>query len=65
VFVGEIGLGGELRAVSQIDRRLSEAARMGFKQAYVPQKSVPRGNNNGLRVVGLRDVKTLSEVLSG
>src|SRR5690606_8658113 len=30
VFVGEVGLGGELRAVSQIERRLAEAARMGF-----------------------------------
>jgi DNA repair protein RadA/Sms len=65
VFVGEIGLGGELRAVSQIERRLSEAARMGFKHAYVPHKPGPRGNGNGLRIVGLRDVKALSEVLSG
>jgi DNA repair protein RadA/Sms len=45
VFVGEVGLGGELRAVSQIERRLSEAARMGFTHAYVPQKSVPRTFN--------------------
>jgi DNA repair protein RadA/Sms len=65
VFVGEVGLGGELRAVSQIERRLSEAARMGFQYAYVPHKSVPRGNGNGLHIVGLRDVKTLSEVLAG
>lgn len=65
VFVGEIGLGGELRAVSQIERRLSEAARMGFKQAYVPQKSVPRERISGLQVIGLRDVKALSGVISG
>ena len=65
VFVGEVGLGGELRAVSHVERRLSEAARMGFEFAYVPHKSVPRGNGNALRVVGLRDVKSLSEVISG
>ncbi|HEY0809489.1 MAG TPA: DNA repair protein RadA, partial [Longimicrobiales bacterium] len=65
VFVGEVGLGGELRAVSQVERRLSEAARMGFKYAYVPHKSVPRTNGNDMRIIGLRDVKALSEVLAG
>ena len=64
VFVGEIGLGGELRAVSQIERRLSEAARMGFTHAYVPQKSVPR-SMAGIKVIGVRDVKALAGVISG
>jgi DNA repair protein RadA/Sms len=64
VFVGEIGLGGELRAVSQIERRLSEAARMGFTHAYVPQKSVPR-SITGIKVMGVRDVKALAGVISG
>jgi DNA repair protein RadA/Sms len=36
VVVGEVGLGGELRHVSHINRRLSEAARMGFRRAIVP-----------------------------
>jgi DNA repair protein RadA/Sms len=36
VFVGEVGLGGELRAVSQLERRLAEAERLGFRTAYVP-----------------------------
>ncbi|MCU0492500.1 MAG: DNA repair protein RadA, partial [Chloroflexaceae bacterium] len=33
VLVGEIGLSGELRSVSQTDRRLSEAAKLGFRRA--------------------------------
>lgn len=37
VAVGEIGLGGELRHVSHLPRRLGEAARMGFRRAIVPQ----------------------------
>ena len=37
VAVGEIGLGGELRHVSHLDRRLHEAARMGFKRAIIPK----------------------------
>ena len=37
VAAGEVGLSGELRAVSQLDRRLSEAARLGFKRCLVPK----------------------------
>ncbi len=38
-LVGEIGLGGELRTVSQLDRRLSEAAKLGFGRALYPSPS--------------------------
>ena len=43
VAVGEIGLSGELRAVSQLDRRVNEAARLGFKQCIVPKANVKSG----------------------
>ncbi|MFC1974576.1 magnesium chelatase domain-containing protein, partial [Chloroflexota bacterium] len=48
VAVGEVGLSGELRAVSQLDRRVAEAARLGFKRCLVPKTSakvspVPKG----------------------
>lgn len=36
VACGEVGLGGELRQVSQFERRLSEAARLGFTRAVIP-----------------------------
>jgi DNA repair protein RadA/Sms len=36
VLVGEVGLGGELRQVAQVARRLTEAARLGFRRAIVP-----------------------------
>ncbi|MBI4285033.1 MAG: DNA repair protein RadA [Chloroflexi bacterium] len=39
VVVGEVGLSGELRAVSRLDRRLTEAARLGFKRCLVPKAS--------------------------
>ena len=35
-FVGEVGLGGELRAVPQAERRVAEAARLGFTRVVVP-----------------------------
>jgi DNA repair protein RadA/Sms len=38
VLIGELGLSGELRMVSQINARLREAASLGFKQAIVPRR---------------------------
>jgi DNA repair protein RadA/Sms len=37
VAVGEVGLGGEVRPVGRIEHRLTEAARLGFRTAVVPQ----------------------------
>ena len=37
VIIGEVGLSGELRAVSQLETRLKEAAKLGFRRCLVPQ----------------------------
>jgi len=39
VLLGELGLGGQLRPVPQLELRLQEAARLGFRRAVVPQGS--------------------------
>jgi DNA repair protein RadA/Sms len=59
VACAEIGLGGELRQVSQLDRRLSEAARHGFRRAVVPRAS-PQ-TPEGIETI---PVETLSEALA-
>ncbi|HLR24341.1 MAG TPA: DNA repair protein RadA [Fodinibius sp.] len=41
VFLGEVGLGGEIRAVSKVDQRLAEIQKMGFEKAVIPQASAP------------------------
>lgn len=43
VFAGEIGLSGEIRAVSRIEQRISEAEKLGFQQIFVP-----KGNQKSL-----------------
>jgi DNA repair protein RadA/Sms len=58
VSCGEVGLAGELRQVSQTQRRLSEAARLGFRRAIVPA-SAP-DSSSGLRVTR---VATLTDAL--
>ncbi|MBW3631102.1 MAG: DNA repair protein RadA [Gemmatimonadetes bacterium] len=59
VIIGELGLGGELRSVGQLERRLSEAARMGFRVAYISPKARPAKLPSGLRVVETQDVRAL------
>jgi DNA repair protein RadA/Sms len=46
VAVGEIGLAGELRSVCQLERRLAEARRLGFRRAVVPASSAKRGTTD-------------------
>ena len=43
VFAGEVGLSGEIRAVSRIEQRISEAGKLGFRQIFVPL-----GNKKGI-----------------
>lgn len=58
VVCGEVGLAGELRQVSQTARRLSEAARLGFKTAIVPRSAA-------VEIPGLEVIRvgTLAEAL--
>ena len=42
-LIGEIGLSGELRSVSQLALRLHEAAKLGFRRAIVPRHALRRG----------------------
>lgn len=41
-FFGEVGLGGEVRAVTKTDRRLTEVQKMGFRHALIPQSNKPQ-----------------------
>lgn len=41
VYIGELGLGGEVRPVSFVDQRLQEIQKMGFQQAYLPAGNLP------------------------
>ncbi|HEU0115697.1 MAG TPA: DNA repair protein RadA [Thermomicrobiales bacterium] len=53
VAVGEIGLSGELRSVGQIDRRLIESARLGFRRAIIPGSVARRAlpNVDGMQIL--------------
>ncbi|RKN42923.1 DNA repair protein RadA [Streptomyces hoynatensis] len=63
VAIGEVGLAGEVRRVTGVQRRLAEAARLGFTQALVPADSgdAPRG----MRVREVADIGEALRVLPG
>ena len=62
IFIGEVGLGGELRSVSQLEKRLNEAKKLGFNTAIVPKNSL-RGikKPEGMAVLG---VLSLAEAMN-
>ncbi|HET8771901.1 MAG TPA: DNA repair protein RadA [Gemmatimonadaceae bacterium] len=59
VFIGEVGLGGEIRAVSQAERRVLEAEKMGMRVAYMAARSVPKRAPRQLKVRGVADLGEL------
>ena len=62
VAIGEIGLTGEIRAVSHMNVRLTEVARLGFKQCIIPQKSSEKLEIPiGLKVYYVRNIREAIE----
>ena len=64
VAIGEVGLSGELRSVSQMERRLAEAERLGFARCLLPQAALRRGApTSGMQLLpaaGLREAIRLA-----
>lgn len=66
VAVGEIGLGGEIRTVGQIEKRVQEAAKLGFKRIILPQNNMKSLKANGeIELVGVDRVERALEELLG
>lgn len=63
VIIGEVGLGGQVRPVSQMELRLKEAAKLGFKQAIIPKGQT--FSNVGMEIISVaRVVDAISIALS-
>ena len=58
-FAGEVGLSGEIRPVSQTDRRISEAARLGFRRIFISSYSKTEAPVDGIETVRVSDVPAL------
>jgi len=61
IIIGEIGLSGEIRPVHQIEARVNEAAKLGFKKAIIPKSSVKYNFDKGIEVI---EVSKLTEAIT-
>ena len=58
VIVGEVGLAGEVRAITQPETRVREAAKLGFTRAVIPAGSLRQvGEVDGMTVTGVKSVE--------
>ena len=57
VVVGEVGLTGEIRPISNCDRILNEAEKMGFLNAVVPYRSLEKLKGSKLNLIGVKTVR--------
>lgn len=66
IAIGEVGLSGEIRNVPQVERRLAEAARLGFRRALVPASARAKSPAADFQLVHVRDIKqALAAALTG
>ncbi len=67
-FAAEVGLSGEIRQVSRVDQRVSEAAKMGFEKIFVSKYHFGKGKTipvNGIEIVQVARVEDLVKSLFG
>ncbi len=58
VIIGEVGLAGEVRAVSHLEKRVQEAAKLGFSRAIVPyENAIDLNKSSKIRIQGVKNVK--------
>lgn len=57
LVMGEVGLGGEVRAISQADLRIREAAKMGFQRCLLPERNLAKLDKiDGIELIGVREI---------
>lgn len=57
VAIGEIGLAGEVRPVSDIDRRIKEGARLGFRRFLVSDKCKLGNYSSDIQIIRVKDIR--------
>ncbi len=64
LVLGEVGLGGEVRGISQAELRIREAAKMGFKRCLLPERNLAKLEPvDGMELVGIHEVGEALDVV--
>ncbi len=61
VIFGEVGLTGEVRAVSHVEQRINEAIKLGFKKCIVPKGNTENLNIQGIKIVAVENVEEMMQ----
>ena len=62
--VGEVGLGGEVRTVSQIEKRVQEAAKLGFERVVIPKNNLKGiAREKGTSLIGVERIEDAVQAL--
>ena len=65
-FIGEVGLTGEVRRVSRIEQRISEAKKHGFKRAVVPAGNMKNTEfPSGIEIIPVKDIRECLDIAFG
>ena len=66
VVIGEVGLGGEVRAVGQIERRIKEAEKLGFSKCIIPHGNLKGLNqDSGIEILGVKSIQETIKLTVG
>ncbi|MGB2958577.1 MAG: magnesium chelatase domain-containing protein, partial [Bacteroidota bacterium] len=66
VVIGEVGLGGEIRRIHQLERRVAEATKLGFKHIVVPSQNLSTLSlAAGVEIVEVETVEQAFKVVMG
>lgn len=66
VIIGEVGLAGEVRAVNFMEKRINEAAKLGFKRCIIPKNNQNRLSGKfPIDVIGVPSVENMLDVVLG
>lgn len=58
--VGEVGLGGEVRSIGQVEKRVTEAEKLGFKRIIIPRRGLLHKKRRGIEII---EVDLLAEAM--
>lgn len=65
IILGEVGLTGEVRTISFLEKRLIEAEKMGFRMAVVPEANLKRNQQYPIEVRGVSHVSEALRIILG
>ncbi len=62
-FAGEVGLTGEVRPVTRIEQRISEAEKLGFEKIFISAHNKINPKNYSIQIIGINEIQDLQEII--